>query len=119
MSPGTQIPKYDLKLPADYPAGDYCVDLRGALLSSTWPPTGAKYKKVVLERPDQFMSGVRICFMPRGSKDGKPVKVRLMALLRPKKFQTHRLYRPDGSVGLAKTLQLGPPHRKGETYLVG
>ncbi len=118
MSDST-IAKYDFTLPADHPAGDYRVEFTSALLTSTWPPTGARYTKLVLERPDHFMSGVRICFMPRPSGNGDPVTVRLMTGLRPKHFQTHRLYRPDGSIALAKTLQLGPPHRKGQPYLVG
>ena len=118
MSDST-IAKYDLTLPADQPAGDYRVEFTSALLTSTWPPTGARYTKLVLERPDQFISGVRICFMPRRSGNGDPVKVRLMTGLRPKHFQTHRLYRPDGSVALAKTIQLDRPRRKGAPYLVG
>ena len=65
------------------------------------------------------MSGVRVAFMPRKAKDGKPVKIRLLTHVRPRKFQTHRLYKPDGSVALAKTLQLDASYRKGDTFLVG
>ena len=118
MSDST-IAKFDLDLSADQPAGDYRVEFTSALLTATWPPTGARYRKIVLERPDQFISGVRLCFMPRESAGGDPVTVRLMTGLRPRDFQTHRLYRPDGSVALAKTLQMGPQYRKGEPYLVG
>ena len=62
------------------------------------------------------MSGVRVAFMPRKAKDGKPVKIRLLTHVRPRKFQTHRLYKPDGTVALAKTLQLDSSYSKGDTY---
>jgi hypothetical protein len=119
ISPETKIAKYDLHLPADYDAGEYRVEFTSALLTAIWPPPGAKYKKLVLEQPDQFMSGVRVAFMPRQAKDGKPVKIRLLTSVRPRRFQTHRLYKPDGSVALAKTLQLDASYRKGDTFLVG
>ena len=119
ISPETKIAKYNLTLPADYAAGEYRVEFVSALLTASWPPPGAKYKKLVLEKPDQFMSGVRVAFMPRKAKDGKPVKIRLLTHVRPTKFQMHRLYKPDGSVALAKTLQLDASYRKGQTFLVG
>lgn len=119
VSPETTSAHYDLELPADYAAGDYRIEFTGELLTAIWPPTGARYRKLVLERPDQFISGVRICFVPRESGNGEPVRVSLMTGLRPKSFQTHRLYRPDGSVALAKTIQVDLSRRKGDPYLVG
>ncbi len=119
ISPETKIATYDLRLPADYDAGEYRIEFVSALLTASWPPPGAKYKKLVLEKPDQFMSGVRVAFMLRKAKDGKPVKIRLLTHVRPRDFQTHRLYKPDGSVALAKTLQLDSSYSKGDTYQVG
>ena len=119
ISPETKIADYDLRLPADYAAGEYRIEFVSALLTASWPPPGAKYKKLVLEKPDQFMSGVRVAFMPRKAKDGKPVKIRLLTHVRPTKFQMHRLYKPDGSVALAKMLQLDASYRKGQTFQVG
>jgi len=119
ISPETKVANYDFRLPADYAAGEYRVEFSSALLTASWPPPGAKFEKLVLEKPDQFMSGVRVAFMPRVAKDGKPVKIRLMTQVRPRDFQTHRLYKPDGTVALAKTLQLDASYSKGDTVQVG
>jgi len=119
LTPEDRVVAYDFKLPGDSATGDYRIEFKSDLLTTLWPPRAAQYTHVVLERPDQVMSGVRVFFAPRTSREGQSVKVRLMTNLRPHEFQTHRVYRPDGTVALAQTLQLGPPYSKGDTYTIG
>jgi hypothetical protein len=120
ITPDEAVATYDLALTGEVVEGEYRIEFQSEdLLTTFGPPRGGQYTQLVLERPYQLMSGVRICFAPRVSPDGNPATVRLMTSLRPHELQTHRLYRPDGSVALARTLQLGPPHRKGDIYTVG
>jgi len=112
---------YELILPEASAAGDYRVMLNSLplgdeIITSLWPPREGMWTKVVIEPPFHAMWGVRLYFKPQVSPD---TNVQLYTSLRPDDFQTHRLYKPDGSTAIAQTLQLGPPHYKGETYLVG
>jgi hypothetical protein len=111
---------YDLTLVEAADAGDYRVAFNsdpqgGDLLTTIWPPRTGMWSKVVVESPIQAMTGVRLWFMPRQLAGGR---VQLYTSLRPDDFQTHRLYKPDGSAAYGETLQLGPPHKKGDTYLL-
>ena len=68
-SPEIKIATYDFRLPADAAAVEYRVEFSSTLLTASWPPPGAKLKKLVLERLDQFMSGVRVTGSAMASKD--------------------------------------------------
>ena len=112
---------YELILTEASAAGDYRVTLNSLplgdeIITSLWPPREGMWTKVVIEPSFQATWGVRLHFKPQVSVD---TNVQLYTSLRPDDFQTHRLYRPDGSTAIAQTLQLGPPHYRGETYLVG
>ena len=83
--------------------GDYRIEFRANVIAG-WPLPG-KYRKLVAEMPFWMRDAAGFYFLPIKKKDGKPGTIRFRTRIRPKYFQVHRIYRPDGTLHLVKTEQ--------------
>jgi len=100
--------RFDFRLAGAEAAGDYCAEFsptgKGATLVIRWPVHG-QYKKLVLEMPFWIRGAGGFYFCPVKNKDGKPGTIRVQTKIRRLYFQSHHIYRPDGTLAAAKSEQ--------------